>query len=248
MRALLVLALVAAPAVVPAVAHADRRSLSFAYDYQTQPEGETEIELFTTQSRATWADGAPEAFELALGLEHGITARWDVALTHVFNQASGAAATASPLQLGDVELRTRYRFAERGQRPVDVVAYASVARQFGASAYLGEARAIVARDFGRLTVVADAIGQVGFGAEIAEPAIGLGWAGGVTYELSPTWTVGAESWGDVDVEHTDRYQTWAGPALSWAPSSRLWVTATGGFGLNDRSDRFTLRGVVGLAL
>lgn len=240
--------LVSAAVAAPSLAHADRRALTHTYEYMTSPEGQTEVELYTTQTRSTWADGAPETFELQLELEHGITERWDVSLYHVFTQASGDATSAAPFQLSEVKLRSRYRFAERGELPVDVVAYGELIKQFGASAYEGEAKAILARDFGLLTIAVNLIGEVGFGAEVDETEVEAGWAAGASYEVNPTWKVGAETWGGFEVEHTDEISAWAGPALSWAPSAQLWVTATAGFGLNDRSDRFSLRGLIGLAL
>lgn len=243
MRPLLALAVIA----VPALAHADRRTLTHTNEYGTAAEGQTEVELYGTQTRATWADGAPETFALSVAIEHGISARWDVSLFQTFAQASGA-GTASPLALTDVHLRTRYRFAERGELPLDVAANAELGRQFGASAYLAEARLVLNRDFGLLTLTVNAAGAITFGADVSTPAYALRFAGGATYELSPTWRAGAETWFSLDPEATDQFAGWAGPALSWAPSTNLWVTATGGFGLNDRSDRFNVRAIVGLTL
>lgn len=242
------LMLLAALSAFPAAAPADRRSFTHTYEYMTSPEGQTEVELYTTQSRSTWDDGAPESFEFQLELEHGLTERWDVSLYHVFAQASGDAATASPLRLTEVKLRSRYRFAERGELPVDVVAYGELVKQFGASAYAAEVKAILGRDFGLLTVAVNAIGEVEFGADVAETEVEAGWAAGVTYEAAPSWKLGAESWGDFEVEHPDELSAWVGPALSWAPSSRMWVSTTAGFGLNDRSDKFNVRAIIGLTL
>lgn len=241
-------ALCLAPVVVPAVAHADRRAFTHTYEYLTAPEGQTEVELHTEQSRATWGDGAPESYKFQLEVEHGITDRWDVALYHVFEQASGAPAAQVPFHLSEIKLESRYRFAERGELPVDIVAYGELARAFGASVYEAEAKAILARDFGMATVAANLIGEVEFGADVDEPEVEAGWAAGVTYELSPTWKVGAESWGGFEVEEPEELSAWAGPAASWAPSEKLWITATAGFGLTDESDRFVASGLLGFNL
>ena len=122
MRLPLVAALCLAPLVVPAVAHADRRAFTHTYEYLTAPEGQTEVELHTEQARATWGDGAAETYTFQLELEHGITDRWDIALYHVFEQSSGAPGAAVDLHLAEIKLESRYRFAERGELPVDVVA------------------------------------------------------------------------------------------------------------------------------
>jgi len=245
----LVIALCLAPVVAPALAHADRRSFSRTYEYQTMPEGETEVEIYSTWNRTTWADGAVEKHDLQLEFEHGLTDRWDVSLYHVFSQALGDAMTAIPMHLKEIKLRSRYRFAERGELPVDVLAYGELIRDFGASSYAAEVKAVLARDFGMVTVATNLVGEVGFGADVAETEVELAWAVGASYELSPTWKLGAESWGGFEPGEVDEsLSAYAGPAVSWAPSTSLWVTTTAGFGLNDNSDKFSLRALIGLAL
>ncbi|MBK9034145.1 MAG: hypothetical protein IPL61_23270 [Myxococcales bacterium] len=234
---------------VPAIAHADRRSFSRTYEYMTMPEGQTEVEVYSTWARATWDDGALETHQLQLEIEHGLTDRWDVSLYHAFDQASGDLMTTVPMHLSAIKLRSRYRFAERGELPVDVLLYGEVARTFGASAYVGEAKAVLARDFGQVTVAANLIGEVEFGGEVDATEVELGWAAGATYELSPTWKVGAESWGDLEPTELDEtISAYAGPAASWAASGALWVTTTAGFGLTSNADKFTVRAIIGMSL
>jgi hypothetical protein len=90
------------------------------------PEGQTEVEIYSTWNRATWADGAVEKHDLQLELEHGITDRWDVSLYHVF--ARPGRRRPPCLMLSEMKLRSRYRFAERGELPVDVLAYGELIR------------------------------------------------------------------------------------------------------------------------
>lgn len=244
-------AAVAAAGVVAlaGVARADRRAFTETYEYTTMPEGQTAVELHTRQSRATFdGDASPQAFVFQLEIEHGITERWDVALYHVFAQASDGMGGGTGVALTEMKLETRYRFAERGERPVDFVIYGELAKQFGVGAYDVEGKAILARDFGRATVAANLIAEVGFGPDVAETELELGWAAGLTYEVSPRWKVGAETWGGFEAEHTDEVAASVGPALSWAPASRVWISATAGFGVTDEADAFSLAAIVGLEL
>jgi len=247
----LTLAILVPAVVAPSLAAADRRAFTRTYEYMTMPKGETEVELYTTQSRATFDDASPESFEFMLELEHGITDRWDISLYHVFEQSTGAGTPADPgeaLHLSEIKLRTRYRFAERGELPVDPVLYVEAIKAFGAGVYEAEAKAILARDFGLVTVAVNPIAELKFGGDVAEPELELGWAAGVTYEVAPSLKVGGETWGAFEVEAPDELGASAGPALSWAPSESLWVTTTVGFGLNDNADRFSVRGLFGLHL
>ena len=61
----------------------------------------------------------------------------------------------------------------------------------------------------------------------------------------PEFKVGAETWG---VLEDGEVAAWAGPAVSWAPSPKLWAAATAGVGLNDGSDRLNIRFILGLGL
>lgn len=243
-RALAVSVALAALAAAPAIGHADRRAFPHVYEYGTAAEGQTEIELHSAQSRASWKDGAPEHFDLALELEHGLSDRWDVSLYHRFAQSD-----AEGLRLAAIEAETRYRLAERGEWPVDVAAVAAISRNVGASAYAGRATAVLARDFGALSLVANLRGELVFGADVIKTALWAGYGAGATYEVTPTWKLGAESWGQTFVDEFDLTKTaWAGPAASWAPSRRAWISASAGFGLTDRSDRFVVSGLIGLSL
>ncbi len=230
-------------------ARADRRAFTRTYEYTTMPEGQTEIEIYSTHSRATF-DGAtsPQSFVLQLEVEHGITDRWDVSLYHVFAQSSDGLGGGSPLALSEMKLRTRYRFAERGELPVDVLAYAEVAKDFGVGAYALEGKAVLARDIGRTTIAANLIAEVVVGNDVDEAEVELGWSVGASQEVTPAWKIGAETWGDFEAEHTDEIAASAGPALSWAPSAALWVTATAGFGLTDHADAFSVRAIIGFGL
>lgn len=193
----------------------------------TSPAGTTEVELYTTQSRASFDDGSPQTFELQLELEYGITERWDVSLYHVFEQTTGSGTPADPgeaLHLAEMKLRSRYRFAERGELPVDPVAYLEAVKVFGAGVYEVEAKAILSRDLGLLTIALNPIFAVTFGNDVVEPELEAGWAAGVTYEVAASLKVGAETWGGFEVETPDEAAVSAGPALSWAPSPSMWIT------------------------
>ena len=211
--------------MVPTLARADRKSFSYTYEYATLPEGQTELEIWHTEARDTWKANTAEVFEEKLEIEHGITDHWDMSMYTVF-----AESTAEALHLDAVRVESRYRFADRGELPVDCVAYLEVAKDFGTSLYEIEAKGIFARDFDKVTVAGNAIGEVVLGNNVGKTELELGWAAGATYEVTPKVRLGVETWGG----HDDSGTRWAvGPALSLAPSGKFWLVATAGFGLAD---------------
>jgi hypothetical protein len=247
--------LLALSAAAPA-AHADRRAFTYAYEYMTMPEGDLELEFYNTRKRATFDADSPRSFESQIEIEYGITNRWDVSLYQVFKQSVDETG-AGPLGYSKTKVRTRYRFAERGQWPVDVLAYFEVQKAFDHDAWALEPKLILARDFGKATAALNLIAEYELEREATaametetETKLIPAFAFGVTYEASPKLKLGAEWFGEAEKNDMDEYEGshWAGPALSWAPSSKLWVTSTAGFGLNNRSDDFVFRFIVGLGL
>ncbi len=244
------LALTALPVLaLAAPAAADRRSFTHTYEYMTMPEAETELEIYTEQARTTLDGPSDKTFTFQIEIEHGITRRWDVSLYHVFKQVAGATpATDQAFGLDEMKLRSRYRFAERGQWPVNVVAYGELIRVFAEPVWEAEAKAIITRDFGKLTLAVNLIGEVKFGPAVDEPEVEAGWAVGLGYEIQPEIKVGVETWGGFEVEDPDVVEAYVGPAVSWAPSSSLWVTTTVGFAVTEFADDLNIRGIIGMHL
>jgi hypothetical protein len=227
-------------------ASADLRSFTQTYEYSTTPEGKTDLELWHTQGRRTWDKDTPQTFEQIVELEHGITDKWDLAFYSVFAQSTGDAMSAGePFHFAQTKLETRYRLAERGEWPVDTLLYLEVGKDFGQSVYEIEGKVIGARDFDRLTVAGNAIGEVAVGNNVAESELELGFAAGATYQVTSKIKLGAETWGTYEEKELE----WsAGPALSAQPAGALWLALTAGFGISDSADAFSARAIIGIAL
>jgi hypothetical protein len=216
------------------------------YEYKTVPEGHTAIELWHTEDRATWDSTSPQGMQEILELEHGLTERWDAALYTVFTQVGSAdPLVAQPFSLHEMKVESRYRFADRGELPVDIMAYGEVAREFGGGVYELEAKAIVARDFDKLLLAANLIAAVEFGDDVPETEAEFGWAVGATYEVHPKVNVGVETFGAIEEEEVAAS---VGPAIAIAPSGNFWFTFTAGFGLTDEAPKLSGRLIVGVEL
>jgi len=206
------------------LAHADRKSFGHTYEYATLPEGQTEIELWHTEERNTWDQSSAQSFEEKLEIEHGITDHWDMAMYTIFQQS-----TDTSLGLDAVHLETRYRVGDRGQYPVDTVLYLELAKDFGPSVYEIETKLIMARDFDRVTAALNVIDEVSVGHNVPGTAQNeIGYAFGLTYEVTPKVRIGAESWG----MHGDgETRVSAGPAVGLSPSGKFWLVLSAGFGI-----------------
>ncbi|MBK7536308.1 MAG: hypothetical protein IPI49_13270 [Myxococcales bacterium] len=241
--------LLCASLALPATAQADRRSFTRTYEYTTMPQGQTELEIYSTQSVNRFTEASPRAFELQLEIEHGITDRFDLGLYHVFKQVSAADAMASQaFHFSDLKLRGRYRFAERGELPVDLLAYLELAKEFGEGVYEAEGKIILARDVGQVLLAANLITEVAFGPDTTETEVELGWAVGAAVEVMPALRLGVETYGGFEAAEPGELAASVGPTISWASSGKLWVAGTAGFGVTDEADRFSGRMILGLDL
>jgi hypothetical protein len=221
----------------PGLARADRKSFAHTYEYSTTPEGQTEIELWHTELRDSWKANSPQRFEQKLEVEYGLTEHWDVSMYTIFQQvASGDPMVASPLSFDAVHLETRYRLGQRGELPVDPELYLEVSKDFGTSVYEVESKVIIARDFDRVTAALNVIDEATIGHDVPggkNASNELGYAFGLTFEVTPRLRIGAETWG---MHGDDGTRISAGPALSFAPSSKFWVAMTAGFGVQTQPD------------
>jgi len=224
--------------LVSATAAAEPRSFTQTYEYPTLPEGEAEVGLWHAQSQTTWHAPMVQRFVEQLQINYGVTDRFEAALFTVFTQKTDQAFAFDSLRA-----EGRYRFVDRGEWPVDVALHVEAAKQFGRSIYDLTGRLELARDFDRVTAAGNLILTRSVGHDTDGAQLELGWAGGLTYEVVSKLRVGVETWGGHSAGLT---RAEVGPAIGVAPSSRLWLAVTAGFGVNDASDAFSGQLIVGL--
>jgi hypothetical protein len=157
-----------------------------------------------------------------------------------------------PLFFKEMRLRTRYRFSERGEWPVDVQVLAEGVKEIGVNTWGGEARLVLAREIGDLTIVANGVGEARLVGSLDDRVVSVGWAGGLTYDLFPEWKLGVESWGRLEVANElgdkEELAAYVGPAIAWAPSSGFWATITPAAGLTEVANEIEVRLALGMHL
>ncbi len=223
-------------------ARADRRSFVRAYEYATQPKGNLEVELWN-EIEPPKGDISAAVVTNRIELEYGLTDHWDIALYHVFEQGGPEHAS---LRFDSWRVESRYRLAERGEWPVDVMLYLEGERPSALEdPFELEEKLILAKDLGRFGLVLNLVGEqkIFRGAE-RKWEVDLG----ARYEVVPQLRIAAEAWTLQSVTSTGTTRSWyAGPSVSVA-SERVWVQAGVGVGLGDSSSAFQFRSVLGFNL
>lgn len=249
--ALLVALAALAATALPRPARADRRAYGQTYEAVTAPQGELDVEMWTTYARLGEVDGGPASrgVRQMIELEYGITDRWDVAL---YNMADlGTDETDSGY--AGFKIESRYRPALRGEWFVDPVLYVEFQQLFrGDAEQKLEAKLILAKDLAHWNLalnVAFEEERLTDGSYNPEVEFALG----TSYELSPAVKLGAETFGKSESEDDGGLETkvWAGPAISFAAGTDgvlrgIWATVAAGAGLTDEADPFYGRLIVGL--
>jgi len=227
-------------------ARADRRTMIRAYEFQTQPKGNLELELWNDVEapRSAFSDST---IVTRVELEYGLTDRWDLALYHVFAQG-GPQPNPEPFHFDSWRLEMRYRLAEKNEWPVDVMLYGELERPADFNEpFEVEEKLILEKDFGRLALVANLVGE----QHLLRADLGRTWEVdfGVRYEVLPQLRVAAEFWTTHEFVGPDVSRNYyLGPSVSVA-TSKLWLQFGVGFGLDPGQDQqMLIRSVLGFNL
>jgi len=180
--------------LVPSLAHADRRAYGTTYEAVLAPKGELDVELWSTYARLGEIDGGPASRGLRqmVELEYGITDRWDAAL---YNMVDLTSTDESDSGYAGFKIETRFRPSFPGEWFVDPVFYFEFQDLFrGDANQTYELKLILAKNIGPVNVSFNISGEEERTTD-ATWNLEIEHAEGVSYELSPRWKVGLETFG-----------------------------------------------------
>ena len=215
---------------------ADRRSYVWTYEYLTVPKGESEIEYYLTHKVPdSHKYDKKNIWEHAIEYEFGITDRLDFSVYQTFKQTT--TNNEDEFDYTGSKFRTRFRFGEKGSSLIDTLLYLEyILPDDSTSPDKVEAKLILAKDFGKWNIAYNQIVEKGIdNGGTTEHA----YAAGLGYEFSPAWKMALESKGNYT---EDKY--YLGPTVSWA-TEKFWVNLGALRGLNDRSDDYMVRLIIG---
>jgi hypothetical protein len=210
-------------------ARANPHDLPFNYPYETLGQGEGEIEMYTDMTplrvNADPTHATPGRlwepwYRLTTEIEYGASDRWELALYQVFEAAPQDGGSNS-LGFDGLKWRARTRLAEQGEWPIDVGLYFELETMHDELAF--EEKILLQKRYKNLRWLAnlwveqqierpwDAKPYRSNVQFVVNPTTGL------TYELTPTFHLGAEYWargilGEGDTRE-GRLTHFAGPAF-----------------------------------
>jgi hypothetical protein len=214
--------------MAPAPSWADRRIFGYSYPYMTLPGGGLEVEHYLDASFSEADDPSTDQVERGLRpswthqveVEYAVTDRWDFGVYHVFRQKA-----YQDFAYRGAKLRSRYRFGDPGDLPIDPAIYGEVV-YYGDEVKLEEIL-ILSRSFGALELSVNLKVEQEFKVYDDEieheivPSVGIG------YHLNEQIAVAAEYLGKVELEHGEAGDMghFVGPSIS-LQGRKLWWTIT----------------------
>jgi hypothetical protein len=184
-------------ALTSAVALATPRPLPFTYTTDTLAPGELEVEQFADISpmKAINANGNPTWFagtQFQTEFEYGILDRLELGLYVVYVPTPGEYTFVAPMtETTGAKQRLRYVFADPGAWCIDVGVYGELVE--GQTEAELEAKILLQRRFGKLRLDANLWGEYEI-YYVAQKDIVLNPTFGATYEITPSFHLGAEGW------------------------------------------------------
>ncbi len=185
--------------LVAATAGATPRALPFTYTTDQLAQGETELEQYgdlTPVKAVSTSTGLPVAYaatQFQTELEYGIRDDLELGLYVTLAPSAGDGYTSSArLPEGNgLKQRLRFALAPQEQWPIDVSLYAEIVENDHEIEL--EEKILLQRRFGKLRLDANLWGEYELYYEpqrdiVINPTLGA------TYEITPSFHVGAESW------------------------------------------------------
>ncbi|MCQ9206530.1 MAG: hypothetical protein NG740_01410 [Omnitrophica bacterium] len=219
-------------------AYSDRRGYVWTYEYLTMPRGMFEVEYYLTEQQKDINRSVPNTWKHQVELEYGLTDHWDISMYQRFTHSN--TEDESTFGYDGFKLRTRYRFAEKNELPLDTLLYLEYIRDddFKKPNVL-EGKVIFARDIGKFNFAYDQILKQALESDgVTEHE----YAAGVNYEITPRFKIGVETKGNyTDDKH------YIGPTIAWR-SNKFWISFGVVAGLNRRSNDLEARFILGVPL
>lgn len=237
------LALSATLLALASTAEAGSRHFTYSYETTTMASGAMELETWVTWKSQQADDPGTDSFNIRHEFEYGVTDRFQLALYFADWSLESSGKGGTDTAFKDVAIEAIYNLTDPNTSPFGSAIYGEIK---GSDDFIElEAKLLLQKNFGDWTVVYNVGGEIAWENDYRDDEAELMQSLGVSYQINPSWSVGAEVLHEVgvpDVESFGGNGLYAGPTISWRNEnvtvglSGLWQVTT----LDDEPD-FQLR-------
>ena len=226
-------------------ANASSRHFTYSYETTTMPKGALELESWLTWKTAQSSDPDFERFDMRHELEIGVTDHFQLAFYFADWRQESAAGQASRTTFQDIAVEGIYNLTDPDTTPFGSALYGEIK---GSDDFIElEAKFLLQKNLGHWRLVYNIGGEIAWENDYQDDEAELMQSAGASYQISPSWSVGAELLHEVavpDAETLGASGVFFGPNVAWR-MGRFTVALTGLWQLTaqvDESD-FQLRSI-----
>jgi len=200
------------------------------------PKGHAEIEYYLTEEQPDITKAKPNTWKHWFELEYGITDHWDISMYQQLKQTN--TTSSNTFEYDGFKVRTRYRFMEKDELPLDTLLYLEYIRNDNLEKpNIIEGKVILAKDIEKFNI---AYNQILKQELTSDGKTEHEYAAGLSYAVMSQFKIGVESKGN----YTDG-KYYVGPTASWS-TKRFWISIGAIAGLNKKSDDLQTRMIIGV--
>ncbi len=212
--------------MTPGTAHADNRPFTYTYEATTAPKGSIEYEQWVTWRARRGAPGDMNRFDFRHELEFGITDRLQLGL-YLSNWRVVEQRGTTTTMWDGVAVEAIYNLTNPTTDWIGSALYGEIV--VGDEVFKLEGKLIFQKNFGKLIAAYNATLEAEWeGSGLRHDKGEFKQSAGVSYELTPKWSVGAELLHEVEFDRwgpAGDHAAYIGPNVSYR-FKRGFVTTT----------------------
>ncbi len=224
-------------------ADAGSRRFTYSYETTTMPQGAMELESWVTWKTGKDSDPDFERFDIRHEFEYGFSDRLQLAFYFADWRYEESATESGNTEFRDIAVEAIYNLTDPNTTPFGTALYGEIK---GSDDFIElEGKFLLQKNIGQWMFVYNVGGEIAWEDDYENDEAELMQSAGVSYQINPSWSVGAEALHEIAVPDVDTIgdsAVYLGPNVSWR-SKRFSCALTGLWQLTSLSDEpdFQLR-------
>jgi hypothetical protein len=219
-----------------ASAHAGSRNFAYSYETTTMAKGAMELESIVTWKTDTPDDSQFQRFDIRHEFEYGVTDKLQLGLYFADWRYEENSTEAGDADFRDMAVEAIYNLTDPNTSPFGSALYGEIK---GSDDFIEfEAKYLLQKNIGPWILIYNIGGAIEWEHNYEDDEAELMQSIGVSYRLSPSWSVGMEALHEIavpDVEDIGNSGVYVGPNMAWKKNEYSFTLA-GLWQLTDLDD------------
>lgn len=216
-----------AAAIIATNANAGARRFTYSYETTTMAAGAMELETSVTWKTNQASDPDFERFDIRHEFEYGVTDKFQLALYFADWRYEKSATESGKTEFSDVAVEAIYNLTDPNTNAFGSALYGEIK---GSDDFIElEAKLLLQKNLGAWMLVYNIGGEIAWEDDYQNDEAELVQSAGVSYQINPSWSAGAEVLHEIAVPDVDTIGDsglFIGPNVSWR-NNRFAVAVTG---------------------